>query len=99
MSSTEDQKSVGFRPNEPYAKKLEDDTDMKSRADVNIVNIPKENLGFVNLGSYHISQSMEHMPLVRIIEVNLFPSLFVGISKITFAVLIKAKFFQLCLSS
>ena len=86
MSSTEDQKSVDFTPNETYTKKTEDD--------INVVNIPKETLEFVNLGNYRISQSMEHMPLVRIIEVN---SISRTVSKkfrtMTFSLLIKATFF------
>ena len=72
--STDNQKAVAvdFIPNKAYTKKYiypEDGT--KSRIDMNVVNIPKEILGFVKVGKYRISQSMEHMPLVRKIETRL----------------------------
>lgn len=64
LSSTDSQKAVEFMPNHTYAKKFLDANAIKSRADINIVNIPKETFGFVNIGNYRISQSMEHMPLL-----------------------------------
>ena len=71
MLSADNQKAVEFLPNDFYARKIVDANAKNSRADINIVNIPKETLGFVNVGKYRISQSMEHMPLVRNIEIVL----------------------------
>jgi hypothetical protein len=59
MSSTGDKTAIEFIPNDEYSKK---------DAGINIVTIPKETLEFVNVGKYRVSQSMEHMPLVRSIE-------------------------------
>jgi len=64
LLSAEDQNAVEFLPNDSYARKILDANAEKSIADINIVNIPKETLEFVNVGKYRISQSMEHMPLL-----------------------------------
>lgn len=64
ISSTDNQKAVEFLPNKKYAKKLLDGNDAKSRSNISIVDIPKETLGFVNVGNYRISQSLDHMPLM-----------------------------------
>jgi hypothetical protein len=77
MLSADNQKAVEFMPNDTYSKKNLYAIARKSRADINIVNIPKETLGFVNVGKYRISQSMEHMPLVRNIGINLISRPFV----------------------
>ena len=53
-----------------YAKKFQDEVDAKSRSDITIVNIPKDTLQFVNVGTYRFSESMDHMPLVRIMKTN-----------------------------
>eukprot|EP00533_Pseudo-nitzschia_delicatissima_P010565 CAMPEP_0116103494 /NCGR_PEP_ID=MMETSP0327-20121206/13914_1 /TAXON_ID=44447 /ORGANISM="Pseudo-nitzschia delicatissima, Strain B596" /LENGTH=317 /DNA_ID=CAMNT_0003595607 /DNA_START=37 /DNA_END=990 /DNA_ORIENTATION=+ len=54
-ASSDNQETVDIIPDGTYAKKDSDAT---------TVNIPKETLEFVNLGTYRISQSMEHMPLL-----------------------------------
>lgn len=64
-ASSDNQETVDIIPDGTYAKKDSDAT---------TVNIPKETLEFVNLGTYRISQSMEHMPLVRKMEDKHFQS-------------------------
>lgn len=64
LSSTDNQKDVEFLPNKNCAKSVLDSDDTKPRANISIVEIPKETLGFVNVGNYRISQSLDHMPLM-----------------------------------
>ena len=64
-ASTDNQETVDIIPDGIYAKKDSDAT---------TVNIPKETVEFVNLGTYRISQSMEQMTLVRKIEDKHFQS-------------------------
>ena len=65
ITSTGNQSDVDFTPNDTYAKKCASAGNDSSRIGTNVVKIPKDILGFVTVGKYRISQSMEHMPLVR----------------------------------
>ena len=77
ISSTDNRKHVDFIPNNAYAKKYIHPEGKKARTEKNVVKIPKDIQGFVKVGKYHISQSMEHMPLVRKIETRRFNGLVV----------------------
>ena len=65
VSSNDSHKALDFISNNTYAKKFHDPDDEKNGITTNVVNVPKEVLGFVTVGKYRLSQSMEHMPLVR----------------------------------
>lgn len=64
IPSTKNDESIEFTPNKPYAKKNSDKNGQESKANIYIVNVPKETLGFVNVGTYRVTQSMEHLPLL-----------------------------------
>ncbi len=66
--STDKKVALDFTLNETYKKKVEDEKKEESKSDIAIVEVPKETVEFVNIGSYRISQNMEHMPLVSIVE-------------------------------
>jgi len=63
IPSTDNQKVVNFTPNDTYTKKYISEA-KSEKLERNIVRIPKDILGFVTVGKYRISQSMEHMPLL-----------------------------------
>ena len=65
ITSTDNQNDVDFTPNDTYAKKC---TPRGKDIGMNVIKIPKDILGFVTVGKYRILQSMEHMPLVRKID-------------------------------
>mmetsp|Transcript_17075 Transcript_17075/g.39005 ORF Transcript_17075/g.39005 Transcript_17075/m.39005 type:complete len:338 (+) Transcript_17075:97-1110(+) len=64
VSSNDSHKALDFISNNTYAKKFHDPDDEKNGITTNVVNVPKEVLGFVTVGKYRLSQSMEHMPLL-----------------------------------
>mmetsp|Transcript_935 Transcript_935/g.1998 ORF Transcript_935/g.1998 Transcript_935/m.1998 type:complete len:319 (-) Transcript_935:395-1351(-) len=64
VSSATNETSIDFTPNDTYTKVPGEPNGEKPKVDANIVTIPKEILGFVKVGTYRISQSMEHMPLL-----------------------------------
>eukprot|EP00536_Pseudo-nitzschia_multiseries_P006514 jgi/Psemu1/324368/estExt_fgenesh1_pg.C_1390018 len=65
-SSIEPTNETGFvfTPNDTYAKALGEPEGEKRKIHTTVVTIPKEILGFVKVGTYRMSQSMEHMPLL-----------------------------------
>lgn len=66
--STDKKVELDFTLNETYKKKVEDEKKEESNSDIAIVEVPKETVEFVKIGTYRISQNMEHMPLVSILE-------------------------------
>mmetsp|Transcript_5053 Transcript_5053/g.12916 ORF Transcript_5053/g.12916 Transcript_5053/m.12916 type:complete len:326 (+) Transcript_5053:127-1104(+) len=64
IPSADDSEFIDFKPNKKYANKFTDENGRISKANISIVNIPKETFGFVDIGCYRVSQSMEHMPLL-----------------------------------
>mmetsp|Transcript_24485 Transcript_24485/g.24731 ORF Transcript_24485/g.24731 Transcript_24485/m.24731 type:complete len:247 (-) Transcript_24485:1080-1820(-) len=65
ISSTDNQIAIDFSPNDKFTKIFIPDGKIHG-IEKNVVKIPKEILGFMTIGKYRISQSMAHMPLVRI---------------------------------
>ena len=67
IPSAEDNELTDFTPNKTYAKTYTDENGRipKLHTHTSIVNVPKETLGFVKVGTYRVSQSIDHMPLVR----------------------------------
>lgn len=57
---------IDFIPNEDYTKTyLTKGTDSNRGNKVAVVRIPKEVVAFVNIGKYHATETVKHMPLVR----------------------------------
>jgi hypothetical protein len=57
---------IEFIPNETYTKTYPTiGNGNKNGSKVDVVRIPKDIVGFVNIGKYHFTETVEHMPLVR----------------------------------
>lgn len=68
--STAKKATFDFTPNALYTKKAEDEKKEETKSNIAIVEVPKDTVQFVNVGTYRISQNMEHMPLVSIVKAN-----------------------------
>ena len=68
--STAKKATFDFTPNATYSKKAEDEKKEETKSNIAIVEVPKDTVQFVNVGTYRISQNMEHMPLVSIVKAN-----------------------------
>ena len=61
-----------YKPNPTYSKaygggdKKKNDGSALSSSPINVVKIPKNVIGFVNVGSYTMAEDVDHMPLVSI---------------------------------
>lgn len=62
-SITDNNKAVDFIPNDVYTTKCVSGTNNPG-TEKSFIKIPKDIIGFVTVGTYRISQSMQHMPLL-----------------------------------
>ena len=69
--STDNKAAVDFTPKGAYTKKAEGGNGA-------ILDIPKEAVEFVDVGTYRISQYMQHMPMVSVIEAEQIDSFFLS---------------------
>jgi len=52
---------VKFKPNEEYAKKY---SSAGQASQVNVIRVPKSSISFVDIGTYHVTETVPHMPML-----------------------------------
>ena len=52
---------VDFTPNDTFAKTYASES---KQSKINVIKIPKSTVGFVSVGKYKLSETVNHMPLV-----------------------------------